>query len=107
MTPTIYEVINNKARQNLAELEDELKAKKPEEILERSYEYAVKKEIVMYVLSDRNFIDTFPVQTQAMLAGCNNMLDWFYEYWLKHEDHLTEDLQDAIRYVVLHKNVAS
>lgn len=94
--------------QVIDKLEQELKEYKryvltltPQEIFDKSYETAMKTELVSCFSSKRDdYFSTLPTVLQARLLNAGNLLETLYEFWMDSDTNISEYLNEFLNYYV-------
>lgn len=90
-----------KLEQELAEYNEGVLALTPKEIFDKSYETAIKAELVACFSSKReDFFSSLPTVLQARLLNAENLLEELYAYWMDSDSCISQHLKEFLFYDV-------
>lgn len=94
----------DKIDKELHDLQDEFRASSITQAMEKAYELVIKQEIHSALTENPAIFDSWSVTDQGRVLKVKNILDWFYQFWLKSDFDICSAVIDSMRYAI--ENVA-
>ena len=89
----IQECVFDKIEDAYNEFKEKMLKKDPEEIFEKAYKISIIAEIFDVLFDAYEFS---PHETEIVLEFKGNILEQFYDEWLKHEDGFRSEIAECI-----------